>query len=235
MKNLYPFQVFNNTEYCSQVQRSTHERIPVFNLNKPSTSSAARQISENNEHSSLNPSIPRGFSSFQSSICEINPYYDENQETVSAEYNPMEYCNIGTNPKHEVNDPALKYAHEGKNEHNISTQCRMSLKNMNLNLEKYSKRYWMNMNFDARSNVLYDEQEQENNECSSQRNAIASLEEQCGRFKMSASYSSQTNCSDFSSDVNIFNQNPSNVKFRPREQSYSCERRENRDSVFTML
>ncbi|GFV05802.1 hypothetical protein TNCV_5035411 [Trichonephila clavipes] len=83
------------------------------------------------------------------------------------------------------------------------------------------------MKFDARSNVLYDEQEHENNECTSQRNAIAFPEEECARFKMSASYSSQTKCSDFSSDANIFNQNPNTVKnpiFRPREQSYFCER-----------
>ncbi|GFV05805.1 zinc finger protein 235 [Trichonephila clavipes] len=47
-------QVSNNAEYFRQVQRSTLERTPHFNLNQPS-SSVARKIRKNNAQSSSNP------------------------------------------------------------------------------------------------------------------------------------------------------------------------------------
>ncbi|GFV05820.1 uncharacterized protein TNCV_5035591 [Trichonephila clavipes] len=168
-------QDFNNTEYCSQVQIFQHEKIHDFNLNKPSTSFRARQISENiPQTSSIPPSVSRGFSSFQSYNSESSPCHNKNQQTSSTKYNPMDYCDIGMNQKCEANDPVVKNAHDDKQEYKSSSPSRMGVKNINLNLEKYSKRYRRNLDSFARSKVA-----NEDNEGISQKNAI--LEKECGR------------------------------------------------------
>ncbi|GFY52353.1 hypothetical protein TNIN_32071, partial [Trichonephila inaurata madagascariensis] len=171
--------VCNNTEYCSQVQIFTQEKIPVFNLIQPSTSYGARQISENiSQSSSIPPSVSGEFPSFHSNW-ESNPYLDKNQQPLSAEYNPMDYCDLGMNLKHEANDPVVKTAHENKQEYMSSSPSRMSHKNINLNLEKYSKMYPRNFDSFARSKVLKKEPQHEDDEGILQRNAT--LEIECGR------------------------------------------------------
>ncbi|GFY75549.1 zinc finger protein [Trichonephila inaurata madagascariensis] len=198
--------VFNKIEYCTQDQGFTHERIPECNLNQPSTSNGTRQISENIvQNSSIPPSVFSGFGSFQASIWEMNQYHDNNQQTVSAECNPMEYYNIRTVQNCEANDPVVKIGHGYKQEYKSSSQSRMSLENINLNLEKYSEMYRRNLHSLARSNVLYEEQEHEYNECTSQRNAIAILEKECIRnapVKMSEPCSLLTKCSNFNAGEN---------------------------------
>ncbi|GFR24481.1 zinc finger protein [Trichonephila clavata] len=153
-------QSFNTTEYCSKVQRSTRERIPDLNLNQPSTLFLARKISENNAQSSSNPlSVLRGVSSFQSSIWEMNSYHDKNELFVSDEYNQIEYSSIKTNPKGEANDPVVKIAHEDKQKYMISSASSIKINNMDLKLEKYSKKYPRNFNqFSELSIVVYAEQ-----------------------------------------------------------------------------
>ncbi|GFY65696.1 zinc finger protein [Trichonephila inaurata madagascariensis] len=231
-----PKQVFNKIEYRSQVQRKnfrerTHEKNLDLNLNQPSTSHGEREISENIAHSSsIPPSVSRGLSSFQFINSELNPCHDKNQQILSAEYNPLDYCDIGANQKCEASDPVVNNAHEVKQEYMSSSPLRMNLKNINLNLEKYSKMYPRNLDSFARSNIVYEEPEQEGNECFLQKNAIDTLEKECGRDagnKTSTSYSSLTNLSNFNSDENSFNQYP-NIEENPvscvRERSYRCGR-----------
>ncbi|GFU97824.1 zinc finger protein [Trichonephila clavipes] len=166
-------QVFNKSKCCSQVQRFTHEKNPDSNLNQLSTSQRARQISENIvQSSSIPPSISCRRSSFQSINSGSVPYHDKNQQSVSAEYNPMNYCDIGTNHKCEASDPVLKNAKECKQEYNSSSPLSMSHKNINLNLEKYSTMYPGNFNSFAGSNVMYEKLEHEVNECFLQKKYI---------------------------------------------------------------
>ncbi|GFU97823.1 hypothetical protein TNCV_2610541 [Trichonephila clavipes] len=122
--------------------RFTHEKYPDFNFNLLSTSQRARQISENIvQSSSILPSVSFGCCSFQYIDSGSNPYHDKNQQTVSAEYNPLDYCDIGTNHKCEASDPVLKNANECKQEYNSSSPLSMSHKYINLNLEKYTTMY----------------------------------------------------------------------------------------------
>ncbi|GFY37100.1 zinc finger protein [Trichonephila inaurata madagascariensis] len=226
-----PEQVFNKTEYCSQVQRFAHEKNLDFNLNQPSTSHWARQISENIAHSSsIPPSVSRGLSSFQSINSESNPCHDKNQQILSAEYNPLDYCDIGANQKCEASDAVVKHAHENKQEFKSSSPLRMSFQNINLNLEKYSKMHPRNSASFVRSNVVYEEPKHEGNEYFLQKNTIDTLEKECRRdagVKTSMSYSSLTNFSNFNADENSFNQY-SNIEENPvtrdTERSYRCGR-----------
>ncbi|GFY37099.1 uncharacterized protein TNIN_206811 [Trichonephila inaurata madagascariensis] len=229
-----PVQVFNKIEYCSQVQRFTHEKNPDFNLYQPSISHGARQISDNIAQSiSIPPSVLRGLSSFQSINSESNPCHDKNQLTVSAEYNSRNYCDIGANQKCEASDPVVKNANDCRQEYKSSSPLLMSFQNINLNLEKYSKMHPRNLDSFARSNVVYEEPDYEGNECFLQKNTIDTLEKECGRdagVKASTSYSSLTNLSNFIAGENRFYQYP-NIEENPvscvRERSYSCGRCKN--------
>ncbi|GFT94755.1 zinc finger protein 16 [Trichonephila clavipes] len=224
-------QVFNKSEYCSQVQRFKHEKNPDSNLNQLSTSQRARQISENIVQScSIPPSVSFGCSSFRYIDSGSNPYHDKNQQTVSAEYNPLDYCDIGTNHKCEASDPVLKNANECKQEYNSSSPLSMSHKHINLNLEKYSTMHPGNFNSFAGSNVMYKEPEPEGNECFLQKNTFDTFEKVCGRddrVKTSTSYSSLANISNFNAGENSFNQYPNieeNPVPRDNERSYRCGR-----------
>ncbi|GFW26818.1 zinc finger protein 99 [Trichonephila clavipes] len=222
-------QVFNKSEYCRQVQRFTPEKNPDSNLNQLSTSQRARQISENIvQSSSIPPSVSSRRSSFQSINSGSNPYHDKNQQSVSAEYNPMDYCDIGTNHKCEASDPMAKNANECKQEYKSSSLLRKSLKNKNLNLEKYSTTNPGNFNSFAGSNVMYEEPEPEGNECFLQNNTFDTFEKVCGRddrVRTSTSYSSLANTSNLNAGENSFNQYPNieeNTVSRDRERSYRC-------------
>ncbi|GFU97846.1 zinc finger protein 316 [Trichonephila clavipes] len=221
--------ILNESEYCSQVQTFTDEKNPDFNLNQLSTSQRARQISENIvQISSIPPSVSCRRSSFQSINSGSNPYRDKNQQSVSAEYNPMGYCDIGTNHKCEASDPVLKNANECKQEYNSSSPLSMSHKHINLNLEKYSTMHSGNFNSFAGSNVMYKESEPEGNECFLQKNTFDTFDKVCGRedrVKTSTSYSSLANTSNLNAGENSFNQYPNienNPVSRDRERSYRC-------------
>ncbi|GFV13492.1 transposable element Tcb1 transposase [Trichonephila clavipes] len=121
-------------------------------------------------------------------------------------------------------------ANECKQEYKRSSPLCMSLKNKNLNLEKYSTMYPRNFNSFAGTNVEYEEPEHEFNECFLQNNAFDTFERVCrrdARVKTSTSFSSLANISNFNAGENSFNQYP-NIEENPvscdTERSYRCGR-----------
>ncbi|GFQ85809.1 hypothetical protein TNCT_441561 [Trichonephila clavata] len=103
---------FDDFDPYVQTQFAAQERNPEVNFNQPSTSSAQRQMSGMNAKINTNSLLVSAeLSQEQLFNCEIKQFHNTNQDSLPADYNPMEHQMQEMNPEFNRYQPFVSSDH----------------------------------------------------------------------------------------------------------------------------